>query len=64
MSLVWGAVPVYMEESERLVDMEKQAERVATKYLNLKKGDLMVITGGFPLYKRGGTNLIKIAEIK
>jgi len=64
MSLVWGAIPVYMQESVRLVDMEKQAELVATKYLDLKKGDLMIITGGFPLYKRGGTNLIKITEIK
>ncbi|MFP4547529.1 MAG: pyruvate kinase [Fidelibacterota bacterium] len=64
MSLVWGTIPVYMEESERLVDMEKQAELAAIKYLNLVKGDIMVITGGFPLYKRGGTNLIKITEIK
>lgn len=64
LSLVWGAVPVYMEESERLVEMEKQAELVATKYMNLKKGDLMVITGGFTLYKTGGTNLIKISRIK
>jgi len=64
LALVWGAIPVYMEESERLVEMEKQAELIATKYMNLKKGDLMVITGGFTLYKTGGTNLIKISRIK
>ena len=64
LALVWGVVPVYMEESERLVEMEKQAELVATKYMNLKKGDLMVITGGFTLYKTGVTNLIKISRIK
>ncbi len=64
LSLVWGAIPVYMKESERLEVMEKQAEQVANKYMDLDKGDLIVITGGFPLYKRGGTNLIKIAEIK
>jgi len=64
LSMVWGAIPVYMEESDRLEDMEQQAQQVAAKYLNLKKDDFMVITGGFPLYKKGGTNLMKIAKIR
>ncbi|MBN2280318.1 MAG: pyruvate kinase [Candidatus Marinimicrobia bacterium] len=64
LALVWGAIPVYMEESDRLVEMEKQAELAATRYLKLKKGDLIVITGGFTLYKAGGTNLIKISKIE
>ncbi len=64
LSLVWGAIPIYMDESDRLEEMEKQAQQVAVKYLNLKKGDLIVITGGFPLYQKGETNLMKITEIK
>ena len=63
MSLVWGAIPVMMNEMEHLADMEKQAQEVAKKYLGMKKGDLMVITGGFPIVNASGTNLMKISKI-
>ena len=39
------------------------AKDIAVKEFNLKKGDLIAITGGFPLGKTNATNYIRILEI-
>ena len=43
--------------------MGKNAKEIAKKEFNLNKGDLIVITGGFPLGEAKKTNSIRIVEI-
>ena len=41
----------------------KEAKKIAKQKYNLQKGDLIVVTGGFPLGKSRSTNMIRILEI-
>ena len=42
---------------------KEEAKEEAMKEFDLKKGDLILITGGFPLGKAHSTNHIRILEI-
>ncbi len=64
LGLVWGAIPIFMKESDKLEDMEQQAIHIAQEYGNCKVDENLVITAGFPLYKSGTTNLINVSKIK
>ena len=43
--------------------MARNLKKIAKEEFNLNKGDLIVITGGFPLGESEKTNSIRIAEI-
>ncbi len=63
LALSWGVIPAMCEEFTSTDVLFYTAKKIATKALNLKKGDRIVVTGGDTTGKSGNTNLIKIEEI-
>lgn len=62
-ALNFGVKPAITEIFEDTDQMLDYAKVIAKETFNLKKGDLIVFTGGFPLGKTKKTNFIKIIEI-
>ena len=62
-ALNFGVKPIVTEIFDDTDQMLDYAKDVAEETFNLKEGDLIVFTGGFPLGKTKKTNFIKIIEI-
>ena len=62
-ALNFGVLPVVTEMFESTDDVINDAKARAKEVLDLKAGDLIVITGGFPLGQTRTTNLLRIVEI-
>ena len=61
--LNFGVKPVITEIYESTDKMVENARKIAQKEFNLNKGDLIVVTGGFPLGEARKTNYLRIVEI-
>ncbi len=61
--LNFGVKPVVTDIYDNTDEMVENARITAQKEFNLNKGDLIVVTGGFPLGKTRKTNYLKIVEI-
>lgn len=61
--LNFGVKPVITEIYENTDKMVENARKIAEKVFSLNKGDLIVVTGGFPLGKTKKTNYLRIIEI-
>ena len=64
LALNWGVYPKTVSVYNSTDEIVEDAKIRATEFLNLKKNDIIVITGGFPnnnLVKK--TNFMKIEEI-
>ena len=63
LALSWGVTPALCDEFTSTDVLFYNAQQVAKKTFNLKKGDKIVITGGVTNGKSGNTNLIKVENI-
>ncbi len=63
LALSWGVLPVLSEQFDSSDVLFYHATRAARENLPLKKGDLIVLTGGVINGKSGNTNTIKVEEI-
>jgi len=61
--LNFGVKPVITKIYESTDEMVENARKIAKKEFNLNNGDLIVVTGGFPLGKTRKTNYLRIVEI-
>ena len=61
--LNFGVEPVITQVYNNTDEMIEGARKIAIEKYNLQKGDLIVITGGFPLGVAKSTNYIRIVEI-
>lgn len=61
--LNFGVKPIITDIYENTDEMVENAREMAQKEFNLNKGDLIVVTGGFPLGKANKTNYLRIVEI-
>ena len=61
--LNFGVKPVITDIYKNTDEMIENARKIAEEEFNLKKGDLIVITGGFPLGEFKRTNYLRIVEI-
>ncbi len=64
LSLSWGVTPVLADEYSSMDVMFYNGLANAKKYLGLKGGDAVVLTGGPINGKRGNTNTIKVEVIE
>ena len=64
LSLSWGVTPVLADEYSSMDVMFYNGLANAKKYLGLKEGDAVVLTGGPINGKRGNTNTIKVEVIE
>ena len=62
-ALNFGVKPVVTPVYQSTDEVIQGAKKIAQEEFNLKAGDLIVITGGFPLGQTRTTNLIRIIEI-
>lgn len=58
--LIWGVVPMAVEELLDTDDMTLKARNIARKMGLVRAGDTVVITAGVPIGVAGTTNLIKV----
>lgn len=63
LSLSWGVIPILCDEYESIDVLFFHAMMRATKILDLKIGDNLVLTGGQVGGKTGNTNTIKVETI-
>ena len=63
MTLVWGVVPIHGDELLTHESMLMEAERRAEAAGLVKKGDLVVITAGFPVGGPGSTNTVTVKTV-
>lgn len=61
--LNFGVKPVITDIYESTDKMVENARKMAKKEFNLNDGDLIVVTGGFPLGESKTTNYLRIIEI-
>lgn len=61
--LNFGVKPVVTDIYESTDEMVENAKKIAQKEFNLNKGDLIVVTGGFPLGEVKKTNYLIVVEI-
>lgn len=61
--LNFGVKPVITEIYESTDEMIENARKIAREEFNLNDGDLIVVTGGFPLGESKKTNYLRIVEI-
>ena len=63
LALVWGVQAHYLPDMEKRHDLLETACACGRELLGLKRGDLIVITGGLPISAPGTTNVVQIREI-
>jgi pyruvate kinase len=63
-SLYWGVTAVPIEFADRLDEIEKQVQFLLRDRGYVQHGDLVVFTGGHPLYSYGPTNFLKVMQIE
>ncbi|RAP51190.1 MAG: hypothetical protein BZ138_05790, partial [Methanosphaera sp. rholeuAM270] len=61
--LNFGVKPVTTKIYENTDEMVENCRKVAQKEFNLNKGDLIIVTGGFPLGTTRKTNYLRLLEI-
>ena len=61
--LNFGVKPVVTDIYESTDELVKNAKKIAQREFNLNKGDLIAVTGGFPLGEAKKTNYLIIEEI-
>ena len=61
--LNFGVKPIIIDIYESTDEMVENAREIAEKEFNLNKGDLIIVTGGFPIGESRRTNYLRIIEI-
>lgn len=62
-ALNWGVYPILLPIYNTTDEVIKGIKEAAINEFNLQKGDIMIITGGFPAKSTLSTNLMKIEEV-
>lgn len=63
LALYWGCFPCLVSETR---DTDEHIENAAVSALgtgNVSKGDVVVITAGYPVYEEGTTNMIQVKQL-
>ena len=62
-ALNFGVKPIVTEVFDSTDDIIENARKMAKQEFNLNDGDLIIVTGGFPLGRSRTTNYLRIIEI-
>jgi pyruvate kinase len=63
-NLYWGVTPIQIETHDRLDEIEKRIQLAMRERGIVQRGDLVVLTGGHPIYRYGPTNFLKVMQIE
>jgi len=62
-ALYWGVTACVTQIGDRLDELEKQIQFMLRDRGYVQRGDLVVLTGGHPVYQYGPTNFLKVLTI-
>lgn len=60
LALVWGVIPMLTEPMQNTDDMMKKGIETAKEAGYISEKEMVVITGGIPVWKPGSTNLLRV----
>jgi pyruvate kinase len=63
LAMCWGCIPCYLSLTDDTDEMIESAAESALQTGHVRSGDLVVITGGRPLYAAGTTNLLWVKRL-
>ena len=63
LAIVWGVHPVITKDAEDVDDMVDRALSSAVEEGFANAGDRIIVIGGVPFGERGGTNLMRLAQV-
>lgn len=63
-SLYWGVTSCITQVADRLDELEKQIQFLLRDKGYVQRGDMVVLTGGHPVYTYGPTNFLKVITIE
>lgn len=63
LALLWGVKPILCPPTDSLEKFEEKARGTLLANDYARPGDIVVMTGGYPIARRGATNFLKIVEI-
>lgn len=63
LSIYFGVCPIYIENLKSLDDIVEQAKKIAMDNVDIKSGDKIIITGGYPFKEIRHTNFVEIEEL-
>ena len=59
----WGVVPVLIKKPATVEEMFEEVKRRIMDLNLVRKGDVAILTSGYPLWTTGSTNLMRIMDI-
>lgn len=63
LSIYFGVCPIYIENLKSFDDIIAQAKKIAMDNVDVKSGDKIIITGGYPFKEIRHTNFVEIEEL-
>lgn len=63
LALFWGCLPSFVPHPKDTDEMFEKAAQSALETGNVSKGDLIIITAGYPIWSAGSTNMLKVTEL-
>jgi pyruvate kinase len=63
LAMCWGCIPCYLQLTDDTDEIIEKAAESALKTGHVKAGDVVVITGGRPLYAAGTTNMLWVKRL-
>ena len=63
LTLYWGCLPTLVDDIRDTDEMIEGAAASALKTGRVSKGDLIIITAGYPVWAAGTTKMLKVKEL-
>jgi len=63
LSLYWGCIPILVPDTRELDEMLEKTAAFALETGKVSKGDLIIITAGYPIWAAGTTKMLKVKEL-
>ena len=63
LALYWGCIPIRVDETRDTDEMIEKAAVTVLETGRVFKGDLIIITAGYPIWTAGTTKMLKVKEL-
>ncbi|MDJ0837974.1 MAG: pyruvate kinase [Acidobacteriota bacterium] len=64
MRVYWGVIPLLIRKPSSVEEMFEEVKQRIMDLELVRKGDVAILTSGFPLWTSGSTNLMRVMEIE
>lgn len=63
-ALYWGVTPLFIQAADRLDELEQRIQQELYERGMVQHGDVLILTGGHPIYRFGPTNFLKVLVLQ